>query len=147
MKAQGITPVTASKQVESLKETFLQLQTLFVVVSVFIVTVALAICGMLLVKLTGMRAGEMGLLMALGYQRRQIQRMLLWESLMLSALSVLTTALVLLLFVVLSGILPVHIAPLQLVGSICGTVLLVWFTISISNVKLLKTDPVKALSQ
>ncbi len=147
LKEQGITPVTASKQVESLKETFLQLQTLFVVVSVFIVTVAFAICGMLLVKLTGMRAGEMGLLMALGYQRRQIQRMLLWESLMLSALSVLTTALVLLLFVVLSGILPVHIAPLQLVGSICGTVLLVWFTISISNVKLLKTDPVKALSQ
>ena len=37
----GPTPVTAAKQVESLKETFTQLQTLFVIVSGFIVIIAL----------------------------------------------------------------------------------------------------------
>lgn len=37
----GLTPVTATKQVESLKETFTQLQTLFVIVSGFIVVIAL----------------------------------------------------------------------------------------------------------
>ena len=37
----GLTPVTAAKQVESLKETFTQLQTLFVIVSGFIVVIAL----------------------------------------------------------------------------------------------------------
>ena len=37
----GPTPVTAAKQVESLKETFTHLQTLFVIVSGFIVVIAL----------------------------------------------------------------------------------------------------------
>lgn len=41
MMDNGLTPVTAAKQVESLKETFTQLQTLFVIVSGFIVVIAL----------------------------------------------------------------------------------------------------------
>ena len=90
---QGIVPITAAKQVESLKETFLQLQTMFILVSVFIVVIALTISGMLLMKLARMRSGEIGLLMALGYHRGQIQKMLLWESLLLSSLSALTTTL------------------------------------------------------
>ena len=92
---------------------FLQLQTMFILVSVFIVVIALTISGMLLMKLARMRSGEIGLLMALGYHRGQIQKMLLWESLLLSSLSALTTTLFALLLTTLSGILPVHIAPLQ----------------------------------
>ena len=144
---QGIVPITAAKQVESLKETFLQLQTMFILVSVFIVVIALTISGMLLMKLARMRSGEIGLLMALGYHRGQIQKMLLWESLLLSSLSALTTTLFALLLTTLSGILPVHIAPLQFAGSICGTVLLVWFITAIANAKLLRTDPAKALRE
>lgn len=143
----GLTPVTAAKQVESLKETFTQLQTLFVIVSGFIVVIALSICIMLLMKTARMRAGEMGVLMALGYQRKQIQQMLLYESLFLSALSVMTTVLVSLLLTALSEILPVRIVPLQFVLSMCGTVLLVWFTTAVSNAKLLKTDPATVLRQ
>lgn len=143
----GLTPVTAAKQVESLKETFTQLQTLFVIVSGFIVVIALSICIMLLMKMARMRAGEMGVLMALGYQRKQIQQMLLYESLFLSALSVMTTVLVSLLLTALSEILPVRIALIQFVLSMCGTVLLVWLTTAVSNAKLLKTDPAKALRQ
>ena len=144
---QGIVPITAAKQVESLKETFLQLQTMFILVSVFIVVIALTISGMLLMKLARMRSGEIGLLMALGYHRGQIQKMLLWESLLLSSLSALTTTLFALLLTTLSGILPVHIAPLQFAVSICGTVLLVWFITAIANAKLLRTDPAKALRE
>ncbi len=147
LEEQGITPITAAKQVESLKETFVQLQTLFVIVSAFIVAIALAICGMLLMKMARMRSSEIGLFMALGYQRRQIQQMLLWESMMLSVLSTLTTALISLLLAVLSDVLPIHIAPPQFVLSICGTVLLVWITTAVSNAKLLRTDPTKALCQ
>ena len=132
---------------ESLKETFVQLQTMFILVSVFIVVIALTISGMLLMKLARMRSGEIGLLMALGYHRGQIQKMLLWESLLLSSLSALTTTLFALLLTTLSGILPVHIAPLQFAGSICGTVLLVWFITAIANAKLLRTDPAKALRE
>lgn len=113
----------------------------------FIVVIALTISGMLLMKLARMRSGEIGLLMALGYHRGQIQKMLLWESLLLSSLSALTTTLFALLLTTLSGILPVHIAPLQFAGSICGTVLLVWFITAIANAKLLRTDPAKALRE
>lgn len=141
----GLTPVTAAKQVESLKETFTQLQTLFVIVSDFIVVIALSICIMLLMKTAQMRAGEMGVLMALGYRCKQIQQMLLYESLFLSALSVMTTVLVSLLLTALPEILPVRIAPLQFILSICGTVLLVWLTTALSNAKLLKTDPAMVL--
>lgn len=141
----GLTPVTAAKQVESLKETFTQLQTLFVIVSDFIVVIALSICIMLLMKTAQMRAGEMGVLMALGYRRQQIQQMLLYESLFLSALSVVATVLVSLLLTALPEILPVRIAPLQFILSICGTVLLVWLTTAMSNAKLLKTDPAMVL--
>ena len=144
---QGITPITASKQVKSLKETFAQLQTLFVIVSAFIVVIALIICGILLMKMAQMRSCEMGLFMALGYHRTQIQQMLLWESLLLSALSVLTTGLISLLLTVLSGILPILITSLQFVLSICGTIFLVWFITAIANAKLLRTDPAKALRE
>lgn len=144
---QGITPVTSSRQVDSLKETFAQLQTLFIVVSVFIVTISLTLCGMLLKKTAQMRAREIGLFMALGYHQIQIQKMLLEESLLLSALSALTTALIALMLTALSGILPIHITIPQFALSICGTVLLVWFITACSNAKLLKTDPAKALRQ
>lgn len=147
LEKQGITPVTASKQVESLKETFVQLQNLFVMVSVFIVAIALAICGMLLMKLVRMRSGEMGLLMALGYRRAQLQQMLLWESLILSALSAWTAALLSLLLTAMSGILPVQITSLQFVRSICAAVVLVWLATAVSGAKLLRTDPAKALRQ
>lgn len=144
---QGITPVTSSKQVDSLKETFAQLQTLFMVVSVFIATISLTLCGMLLKKTAQMRAREIGLFMALGYHRTQIQKMLLGESLLLSALSALTTALIALMLTALSGILPIHITIPQFALGICGTVLLVWLITACSNAKLLKTDPAKALRQ
>lgn len=144
---QGITPVTSSRQVDSLKETFAQLQTLFIVVSVFIVTISLTLCGMLLKKTAQMRAREIGLFMALGYHQSQIQKMLLEESLLLSALSALTTALIALMLTALSGILPIHITIPQFALSICGTVLLVWFITACSNAKLLKTDSAKALRQ
>lgn len=147
LKEKGITATTASKQVESLKETFTQLQTLFIIVSIFIIAIALAICWMLLTKLVQMRSAEMGLYMALGYQRTQIQKMLLWESLLLFALSALTTALISFLLTALSGILPIYITILQYVLSICGTVFLIWSTTAVSNAKLLRTDPAKALRQ
>lgn len=144
---QGIAPRTAAKQVESLKETFSQLQSMFVLVSAFIMAIAFAICVMLLMKLARMRAGEIGLLMALGYRRRQIESMLLGESVLLSALSASTTALLSLLLTALSGVLPVHIDLLQFAWSVCGTVLLVGLITAAADAGLLRTDPAKALRE
>ena len=146
---EGIIPITASKQVESLKIAFEKLQTLFVVVSVFIVAISLFICIMLLMKTASMRAREMGLLMALGYQGKQIKKMLFCESLLTSALSVLTTVLLSIVLIAVCGVLysRVIITPLQFCLGICGTWLLVWLTTAFSNAKLLKTEPATALRQ
>lgn len=146
---EGFVPITASKQVESLKTAFEKLQTLFVVVSVFIVAISLFICIMLLMKTASMRVREMGLLMALGYQGKQIKKMLFCESLLTSALSVLTTAALSLAIIAVSGVLysRVIITPIQFSLGICGTWLLVWLTTAFSNAKLLKTDPATALRQ
>ena len=146
---EGFAPITASKQVESLKTAFEKLQTLFVVVSVFIVAISLFICIMLLMKTASMRAREMGLLMALGYHGKQIKKMLFCESLLTSALSVLTTAALSLVLTAVSGVLysRIIITPLQFGFGICGTWLLVWLTTAFSNAKLLKTDPATALRQ
>lgn len=146
---EGFTPITASKQVESLRIAFEKLQTLFVVVSVFILAISLFICIMLLMKTASMRAREMGLLKALGYQGKQIKKMLFYESLLTSALSVLTTVLLSLVLTALSGVLysRVIITPLQFSSSICGTLILVWLTTALSNARLLKTDPATALRQ
>lgn len=147
LEAAGVCPITASEQVRSLSETFAQLQTLFLVVTLLIVSIALSICGMLLTKLARMRAGEMGLYMALGYRRKQIQQMLLWESLLLSALCVLTTAGMVLVLNGLSGLLPIRISPAQMILCVCAAVVLVCCTTAISNAKLLRTDPAKVLRQ
>lgn len=146
---EGFAPVTASKQVASLKTIFEKLQTLFIVVTVFIVSIALFICIMLLMKTARMRAGEMGLLMALGYQGKQIQKMLFYESVLVSALSILTTVLFSLLLTAASVILstPVIITTIQFIPGICGTLTLVWLTTAFSNARLLKTDPATALRQ
>jgi ABC-type lipoprotein export system ATPase subunit/ABC-type antimicrobial peptide transport system permease subunit len=144
---QGFPPAAAVKQVESLQDTFESLQTLFVLVSVFILLISLAICGLLLVKLVRMRAGEIGLLMALGYERGQIGKMLFWESLLLSALSVLTTSLLVCFLSALPKEAVLHIDAIQFVSSICGAVFLVWFITFLASRKLLQTDPAKVLRE
>jgi ABC-type lipoprotein export system ATPase subunit len=147
LKEQGMSPATAARQVENLQKTFSQLQTLFQMVSVFIVAIALVICGMLLMKMAQMRSREIGLLLALGYHRSQIQQMFLWEGLLLSTFSGLTTAVISLLLTGWSDFLPIYISSRSFGWSICGTILLVWLITAGSNAKLLQTDPAKALRQ
>lgn len=73
--------------------------------------------------------------------------MLLGESVLLSALSASTTALLSLLLTALLGILPAHIDLLQFAWSVCGMVLLVWLITAAADAKLLRTDPAKALRE
>lgn len=147
LEAQGYAPVTASGQVQSLQETFARLQGGFVLVSVFIAAVSLAICGLLLVKMTRLRSREMGLFLALGYRRRQMRQMLLWESLLLSGLCAVTAAGAMLVLSALSPVLPIRIAPGQWAASICAAAVLVCAMTALSNEKLLHTDPASVLRQ
>lgn len=147
LEAQGYAPVTASGQVQSLQETFARLQGGFVLVSVFIAAVSLAICGLLLVKMTRLRGREMGLFLALGYRRRQMRQMLLWESLLLSGLCAMTAAGAMLVLSALSPVLPIRIAPGQWAAGICAAAVLVCATTALSNEKLLHTDPASVLRQ
>ena len=126
----GFFPVTASKQVESLKRAFENLQTLFIFVSILVAAISIFICLMLFTKTMRMRAKEIGVFMALGYSGKQMKQMLLYESLMLSILSTLTTVLLLASLTALSGIAytQVLITPTQIVFGLCDAFILVLVT-------------------
>ncbi|MEG0575885.1 MAG: ATP-binding cassette domain-containing protein [Anaerovoracaceae bacterium] len=145
----GFTVITASKQTESLEDAFTKLQTIFIIISVFILAISLFICIMLLIRIARMRTREVGLLMALGYKSKQIKKLLFWESMLTSTLSASTTTLILLIIMAISGNLPIKIiiTPIQFVLSVISTLLLVWFTTGFYNSKLLKVDPAVALRQ
>ncbi|GKX28360.1 ABC transporter ATP-binding protein [Vallitalea longa] len=142
-------PKTASNQVESLSITFEKLKMLFNMVTVLIVSISIFICVILLMKISGIRAKEIGILMALGYSIVQIRKMLLYESIKLSILSAITTIFVVSLLTVFSEIIftKTIISLLQVIFAICCTFIIVWQTNTILNSKLLKTDPVIVLKK
>lgn len=143
----GITPITASKQVSSLKTTFEKLKILFIGVSVLIGASSMFICSILLIKLASMRIHEIGLLIALGYRANQIKMMLFYENLIMAILSVISTVFILTLFVFVSNklYLKIIITSIQFIFSFLGTGVLVWIITFFYNMKLLKTDPAMAL--
>lgn len=143
----GITPITASKQVSSLKTTFEKLKILFIGVSVLIGASSMFICSILLIKLASMRIHEIGLLIALGYRANQIKMMFFYENLIMAILSVISTVFILTLFVFVSNklYLKIIITSIQFIFSFLGTGVLVWIITFFYNMKLLKTDPAIAL--
>lgn len=142
-----ITPITASKQVKSLKTAFEKLKALFYVVSIFIMVIALFICIMLLMKTANIRAKEIGILMALGYKNEQIKKMLLIESVFMSLLSVIAFFAVIGIIIALSRTFSIAllIRPFQILSSVLATFIIVSIVTLYANSKLLKTDPAVVL--
>lgn len=147
LNTQNIFPTTASKQVVVLKESFDKLQTLFSVISLFIIGIALFICGMLLMKLSQIRIKEIGLLMALGYQSRQIRQMLSFEGFIMSGISTVITffAMGLIMLATYFTDYIIKLSPFQVVITLCSVFTLVWLISLIANRSLLKTDAVQVL--
>lgn len=87
LKLREINTKTATDQVYALQSTFDNLNKLFFVISILVLTIGLFICAVLLIKLQNTRYHEVGLLSALGFSKQQITSMIQKENLLLSGLA------------------------------------------------------------
>lgn len=147
LKEQELDPQDAAAQVDAFLSTFQNLRRLFLTISLLILGVGILISAILLVKQQNTRFREVGLLSALGYERKTINRLLLEESLLLCG----TTA-------IFGGMFSFFAI---LVGKLCGFMLLFtsWKVLAVivlsavvifgisagANLRLIHTEPAVAL--
>lgn len=143
----GIEPKSAVKEVAALQSTFDNLTRLFLIVSILILSIGLFISSSLLVKLQNSRYKEIGLLSALGFYKKQIKSIIVYENIFLSLMASSFNALAICVTYLLSNVIGLNLILTlpQLIVSILATGLLV-ITISIlSSYKLIHTEPAVAL--
>lgn len=142
-----ITTIDASTQVKNLKTTFDSLSRLFLIVSILILFVGLFISSILLVKQQNSRYREIGLLSALGFNKKSISGMIKSENILLAVLStVLNTALIL-AAVIISSIFsfPFALTGLQILISVAATFAIILTISFIASRRLINTEPASAL--
>lgn len=147
LKAKGYQVETATKEVATLLQTFHKVTNIFRVVSALILMISLFICVVLLGKLQSARVREVGLYVALGFPRNEINKLLQVEMIFLSFLSMMFSLILILLVSILSTNFahPLSLSSFQ-ITAICigaGTVLL--FISRLVSYRLLHYEPVKAL--
>ncbi|MGB4985054.1 MAG: ABC transporter ATP-binding protein/permease [Erysipelotrichaceae bacterium] len=148
LKDRGFMAETAANEVDSLQKTFNNLKTLFMVVSIFILSIGLFISVLLLFKLMNARYREVGLMSALGYSRSQISRILISENLMLSALAVVSNLVVIILVIIIGKYgfsIEVLLKPMQIGMSVIATFVVVTTISGVASIKLICTQPATAL--
>ncbi|WP_339318285.1 ATP-binding cassette domain-containing protein [Paenibacillus sp. FSL R10-2734] len=138
---------TAATEVEALQSTFTSLNRLFFIVSILILAIGLFISIVLLIKLQNSRYKELGLLSALGFNKGTIQKMIVSENLLLSAMSAIFNAALVGCTYVIGRIfdLAIIITPLQILLSILSTGVVVIVISIIASHKLIHTEPAAAL--
>lgn len=147
LKENGFVSQNASAEVAAFQTTFQNLKNLFLTLSIIILSVCVFISAILLVKLQNSRYREIGLLSALGYTKSQIRNMVLSENFLLSG----TAALLNFIFVVIActvgkviGFGLIIKLP-QFLASVVLTVLSVITISFFASIKLIRTEPAKAL--
>lgn len=145
--AKGAEVKSAASEVATLQNTFQNLRTLFLIVSILMLFLALFISSILLVKLQNSRYSEVGLLSALGYQRKQIKSMMMYESILLAGTAILCNMIFVCLLQVLNATFGLNLMiPLsQLLLSALGTGISIILISVLASHKLLHTDPSVAL--
>lgn len=147
LKAQGIDSKNAALEVETLITTFTNLQRLFLILSILIFVIGYFLSVSLLWKLQASRFSEVGLLSALGYEKRAISKMIQQENSYLTCLATLSSGGLILVAIVVNSIFDFQLA--LSVGDmgqcIAVTWLLVYGTGLLLNRKLIQVEPAKAL--
>ncbi|MEF9951048.1 MAG: ABC transporter ATP-binding protein/permease [Clostridium sp.] len=143
----GIDSVSAKDEVNSLINTFSNVNRLFLVVSVLIFLVGLFISVVLLYKLQNSRIKEIGLLSALGFSSKNIKDIVLHENVMLSGVSVCITLVLITISYLVSKMLniPLSINGFYILISVIGTFAITYIVSVIVSHKLIKIEPAKAL--
>lgn len=147
LQEQGISSENASAEVAVFLSTFENLGRLFLTVSGLILAIGIFISTILLVKQQNTRYREVGLLAALGYTKGSIRKILLYENLGLSALSVLCGGLLTILVFLVDGTAGVALvlSAGQIAGILCVTAVLILVISLLSGIKLVSTEPAQAL--
>ena len=147
LKENGFVSQNASAEVAAFQTTFQNLNHIFLTLSIIILSVCVFISAILLVKLQNSRYREIGLLSALGYTKSQIRNMVLSENILLSG----TAALLNFFLVVIACMIGkaigygIIIELPQFLASIVLTVLTVIGISFFASIKLISTEPAKAL--
>ncbi|MFJ5766408.1 ATP-binding cassette domain-containing protein [Lysinibacillus sp. NPDC093210] len=137
----------AAVEVGALQNTFKSLSRLFLTVSILILAIGLFISEVLIVKLQNSRYKELGLLSALGFKKSTIQRIIISENALLSAMAAIFNA-VLIGGAYLVGMLfdvAIRVSPLQIFVSILTTGFVVILISVLASHKLIHTEPADAL--
>ncbi|MCR8658674.1 ABC transporter ATP-binding protein/permease [Paenibacillus endoradicis] len=144
----NIATKTAVEQVASLEKTFDHLQKLFFIISIIILLIALFISIVLLSKQANSRYREIGVLAALGYNKRWISGIIAAENILLACTA--TTLSIVMYFIInylysmlLGGEMSVQL--LQIVVTVISTFVIIIMLSSIVTRKLIATEPAEAL--
>lgn len=147
LKLRGINAETAAEEVAALQNTFQRLNQLFLIISILILAISLFLATVLLFKLQSTRYREVGLMAALGYNRKQIANMLHLENFLLAVLA--TTLDMGLLFIsfLVTNVLafPLIFSVTSTVVSLIGAFTIVLLLSSLASYRLIRTEPAVAL--
>ncbi|MEG1724241.1 MAG: FtsX-like permease family protein, partial [Anaerovoracaceae bacterium] len=130
-----------------LQNTFDKLSKLFLVVSILVLSVGLFISSILLVKLQNSRYREIGLLSALGFEKKTIRAIIISENFVLSAMAMMFNG-VLVGGATLGSIIldfSIIITLPQIIFSMIGTGAVVVAIGVIASYRLIATEPADAL--
>lgn len=137
----------AKKEVASLENTFNNLSKLFFIVSSLLLVVSIFISVVLLAKLQNSRYKEMGLLSALGFEKKTIRNIIVSETLLLSIMSTIFNILFMLLSSLISIVFDLNlmISVSQIITSIIFTLITTLVINVLISSKLINTEPAVAL--
>lgn len=147
LREQKIESKNASAEVGTFLDTFKNLKRLFFTVSALIFGIGVFISTILLVKQQNTRSREVGLLLALGYTKNQVRKILLYENVGLAAVSVLSGVFLQLLAAAgsrIAGCSFVFTMP-QMVLALMLTAVLMLLIGYAASFRLMNAEPAKAL--
>lgn len=144
---QGVNSQNASAEVAAFLNTFQNLKRLFLIISILIFVIGIFISVILLVKQQNTRFHEVGLLSALGYTKGSIGKILLGENVGLAIVSMICSG----LFIVIASMIgkvsefAISFTVSQIIFTIFMTAILILAISFSANLKLIHTEPAKAL--
>lgn len=138
---------TVAKEVASLQNTFQNLSRLFMIVSTLILAVGLFIGIILIAKLQKSRYRELGLLSALGFSKRYIRQMIVYENILLSLMAAVLNAISIGFACLISYVFKLELITTmsQTIVSIIVTGMIVILISLVASHKLIHTEPAVAL--
>lgn len=147
LRNEKIESQNASAEVGAFLNTFNNLKRLFFTISALIFAIGVFISAILLVKQQNTRYREVGLLLALGYTKEQVRKILLYENAGLAAPSALSSVIWQVLVAAISRIVRFSFVftPPQILWTLVMTAVLILFIGFAASIRLMNTEPAKAL--